>query len=68
MSSTAVDIEDPRTSGSLEETTEKGITGNGSADSFSCGAIVSSDHTHRTLKSRHIQLIGTTANLTLNWP
>ncbi len=66
MSSTAVDIEDTRPSGSLEKTAEKGITGNSSADSFSRHAIPPSDHTQRTLKSRHIQLIGRTANLSLN--
>ncbi len=68
MPSTAVDLEDTRPSDSLEETTEKGITSNGSADSFSRHAVPPSDHTQRTLKSRHIQLIGRNANLSLSQP
>jgi amino acid transporter len=61
MASTAVDLEG---AGGLKETrgagaVEKDVVdgGNGSPDTISMQSL-SGDHTHRTLKSRHIQLIG----------
>jgi amino acid transporter len=63
MASTAVDVEGgARRSGSLNEThgaaTEKKTPGgSGSPESTSIRSVPG-DHTHRTLKSRHIQLIG----------
>jgi amino acid transporter len=65
MASTAVDVEGgARRSGSLNETpgaaTEKKTPGgSGSPESTSIRSVPG-DHTHRTLKSRHIQLIGET--------
>jgi amino acid transporter len=57
MASTAVDLEG-RLSGSLKQTGgEKDIAGNSSSENVSVRTIPG-DHTHRTLKSRHIQLIG----------
>ncbi|KAK4151101.1 amino acid permease/ SLC12A domain-containing protein [Chaetomidium leptoderma] len=67
MASTGVDVEGARGSGSLKETrgpaadSEKGpVVDNGhdSPDTASVRSINGGDHTHRTLKSRHIQLIG----------
>jgi amino acid transporter len=61
MASTAVDVEG-RLSGSLKQTGgEKSLPGNSSSDNVSVRTI-SGDHTHRTLKSRHIQLIGEAIN------
>lgn len=61
MSSTGVDVESARLSGALDETQgsakEKVSSGNGSPESVSVRSI-RGDHTHRKLKSRHIQLIG----------
>jgi len=58
MASTAVDIEGNRRSASLKETNEKGIHSNTSPESASVRSVSPGDNTHRTLKSRHIQLIG----------
>ncbi|KAL2136754.1 hypothetical protein VTI74DRAFT_1795 [Chaetomium olivicolor] len=59
MASTAVDVEG-RLSGSLTRgpgSEKKGSPGSGSPESVSVRSI-RGDNTHRTLKSRHIQLIG----------
>ncbi|KAK3293957.1 amino acid permease/ SLC12A domain-containing protein [Chaetomium fimeti] len=57
MASTALDVEGgARRSASLKETKEV-PTGIGSPEDVSVHSIAG-DHTHRTLKSRHIQLIG----------
>lgn len=58
MASTAIDVEGNRRSASLKETNEKGITSNTSPESASVRSVAPGDNTHRTLKSRHIQLIG----------
>lgn len=58
MASTALDVEGgARRSASLKETKEI-PPGVGSPEDVSVRSIPGSDHTHRTLKSRHIQLIG----------
>jgi hypothetical protein len=62
MASTAVDVEGNRNPGSLNGThraasEKKGIPGPDSPDYVSVHSI-RGDNTHRTLKSRHIQLIG----------
>jgi amino acid transporter len=57
MASTALDVEGgARRSASLKETKEV-PTGTGSPEDVSVHSVAG-DHTHRTLKSRHIQLIG----------
>jgi amino acid transporter len=67
MASTGVDVEGSRRSGSIKETrenaTEKGILGDQSSENASVGSVVG-DNTHRTLKSRHIQLIGSSRDPT----
>ncbi|KAK4134706.1 hypothetical protein BT67DRAFT_402605 [Trichocladium antarcticum] len=64
MASTGVDVDGARLSGSLKgaargdaSENEKGHLGHQSSDSASVGSLVG-DNTHRTLKARHIQLIG----------
>ncbi|KAK3900778.1 general amino acid permease AGP2 [Staphylotrichum tortipilum] len=61
---TAIDLEGgtpPRHSASLKQTAgtgEKGRAASTETETISVRSVGSSDHTHRTLKSRHIQLIG----------
>jgi amino acid permease len=61
--STAIDLEGapPRHSASLKETStgEKGRAASTETETVSVRNVGSADNTHRTLKSRHIQLIGT---------
>ncbi|PYI30464.1 hypothetical protein BP00DRAFT_203489 [Aspergillus indologenus CBS 114.80] len=56
--SPTIDCPDSRHAASHQGPHEKGVVVNGSEDSAVCSNTFASDHTHRKLKPRHIQLIG----------
>ncbi|KAK4099379.1 hypothetical protein N658DRAFT_430224 [Parathielavia hyrcaniae] len=60
MASTGIDVEGAQVLGSLKPTHGEKVLvpGDTSSDNISIRDISPGDHTHRTLKSRHIQLIG----------
>ena len=63
MASTGVHLENAAMSAALKEKrgageAEKDVSGNASSETASI-RTVPGDHTHRKLKSRHIQMIGT---------
>ncbi|RAH41498.1 putative general amino acid permease (Agp2) [Aspergillus brunneoviolaceus CBS 621.78] len=56
--SPTIDCPDSKHAASHQEPHEKGGVVNGSEESAVCSNTFASDHTHRKLKPRHIQLIG----------